>query len=247
MRARVDPMGDGIYRVAVTVPGSPITYNQFVIDDERPALVHTGTHQMYDEVRKAVALVLDPARLAYLVIPHFEADECGGMGRFAAAAHDAALVCSDAGAVLNLRGWDYAGEVLGVRDGDRIELGTHTLRFLETPHVHHWDSMMAIEESTGGLFTSDLFIQPDDQPPIVHEDLSEAMCRLYRESGIFAAAEPVLRVVDRIEGMAPRWVHPMHGGSLSAAMVPAFTRALRERSFAFEGRLFGREIPGLAG
>ena len=38
--------------------------------------------------------------------------------------------------------------VKGVRDGDTIDTGRHTLRFLETPHVHHWDSMMVFEEST---------------------------------------------------------------------------------------------------
>ena len=38
------------------------------------------------------------------------------------------------------------------------------------PHVHHWDSMMVVENTTGSLFPSDLFIQPDDQPPVVRED-----------------------------------------------------------------------------
>ena len=35
---------------------------------------------------------------------------------------------------------------------DSIDLGKHKLRFLETPHVHHWDSLMVVEETTGGLF-----------------------------------------------------------------------------------------------
>ena len=47
-----------------------------------------------------------------------------------------------------MRGWDYRGPVKGVRDGDVIELGEHRLRFIETPHVHHWDSMMVFEETT---------------------------------------------------------------------------------------------------
>src|SRR5205823_7056629 len=119
--------------------------------------------------------------------PHFEADECGGMSRFVKEAPGAVLVCSEVGSGVNLSGWDYAGPVKGVREGDVIELGEHALQFIETPHVHHWDSMMAFERSTGSLFPADLFIQPGEQPPVVREDLGGEMCHLYREVGIFAA------------------------------------------------------------
>jgi flavorubredoxin len=125
-----------------------------------------------------------------------------------------------------------------------IDLGEHKLRFLETPHVHYWDSMMVLEEKTGSLFPADLFIQPGDQPPIVRENLGKEMCQLYRELGIFAAAEPVLRVVDRLERLDLQWVHPMHGGSLPKEALPDYIRALQEETFAFEGKIFGRMIPG---
>ena len=242
--AQVDQVADGIYRISSFVPQKRLSFNQFLIDDERPALVHTGTYPMYDEVRAAVAQVLDPARLAYVVVPHFEADECGGMGRFVAEAPEAVLVCSAVGARINLWQWDYAGPVLGVEDGDAVELGRHRLRFLETPHVHHWDSLMAFEEATASLFPADLFLQPDDQPPVVREDLAAEMCAWYRAAGIFASEGPVRRVVDRLEPLAPAWAHPMHGGSVPAAALPDYVAALREEAFAFDGRLFGRELPG---
>ena len=101
----------------------------------------------------------------------------------------------------------------GFRDGQSIDLGKHRLRFIETPHVHHWDSMMVFEEMTGSLFPADLYIQWGDQPPIVQENLGREMCQGYRESGIFAAEETVLRVVDRLEKLDPQWIHPMHGGA----------------------------------
>jgi hypothetical protein len=100
--ARIDQVGDSIYRISVFTPEKRISFNQFVIDDERPALVHTGMYPMYEEVRAAVSQVLDPSRLAYVIVPHFEADECGGMGRFVAEAKQAVLVCSAAGARINL-------------------------------------------------------------------------------------------------------------------------------------------------
>ena len=115
---RLDPVAEGIYRIATFDPAHGITFNQFLIADDRPALIHTGPYQAYAAVRKAVSEVIDPATLAYVVVPHFEADECGGMGRFVAEAPRSVLVCSDVGRTVNLSGWDYSGPVRGVRDGD---------------------------------------------------------------------------------------------------------------------------------
>jgi flavorubredoxin len=244
-RTRVDEIVDGIHRICSTMTfddGLEFQFNQFLIDDQRPALIHTGMHQMYDSVRDAVAEVLDPAKLAYVILLHFEADECGGMDRFVAGAPNSALACSELSAVLNLSGWSYQGRVEGRRDADVIDLGTHRLRFLETPHVHHWDSMMLFDETTRSVFPSDLFIQAGDQPPTVTQDLGAEMCAYYREIGIFAHEEPVRSVVDRIEQLDPDWIHGMHGGSLGRETIPHFVRALREEPFGYQGKLLGREV-----
>ena len=61
----------------------------------------------------------------------------------------------------------------GFRDAETLDLGEHRLRFMETPHVHHWDSMMVMEETTGSLFPSDLYLQPGEQPAVTNENLAE--------------------------------------------------------------------------
>ena len=244
--ANIDEITQGVYRISTPpgTEGAPITFHQFLIDDEMPTLVHTGVHSEYDSIRKAIGEVLDPARLAYVVLLHFEGDECGGMDRFMAEAPQAQLVGSDMSAILNLTafGVDYVDRVRGVRDGDTIDLGAHTLSFIETPHVHHWDSMMVFEESTRSLFPSDLFIQPGDQPPVVNEDLSMEMCGFYREIGIFAHEDPVRTTIDRLVRMDPQWVHAMHGGTLTSEIFPRYVRTLREERFAFQGKTLGRPI-----
>jgi flavorubredoxin len=242
--ARIDEIVDGIYRISTVPKNSPIGFNQFLIDDEQPALVHTGMAPMYDDICSAIKQVLDPARLAHIILLHFEGDECGGMERFMEQAPNARLVGCELSAGLNLNSFDFAcqGRVVGKRDGDVIDLGRHKLRFLETPHVHHWDSMMVWEEKTRSLFPSDLFIQPGDQPPVIRENLSGAMCELYRQAGIFAHEDPVRSVVDRVERMQPEWIHAMHGGTLTREIFPRFTQTLREQPFAFQGKLLGRTL-----
>jgi flavorubredoxin len=246
MHTRIDHLTGGIYRISTWTPGSRITFNQFLIDDEQPALIHTGEYAFYANIRAAIAKVLDPARLAYIALLHWEGDENGGMDRFMADAPAAELVGSALSIQLNARGFGMTTRVRGFRDGETLSLGRHTLRFLETPHVHHWDSMMVVEEATNSLFPADLFLQPGDQPPVVTENLADRMCEAYRQVGIFAHEEPVRRVVDRIVALNPDWVHAMHGGTLTREALPAYTSALRRQEFAYCGLLLGRTVSSAA-
>jgi flavorubredoxin len=242
METRIDHITGGIYRISTMAEPFGITFNQFLIDDERPALIHTGEYGFYEPIRDAISEVLDPQRLAYVALLHWEGDENGGMDRFLADAPEAEVVGSALSIQLNARGFGVYERVRGFQDGETLELGRHTLRFLETPHVHHWDSMMVFEESTQSLFPADLYLQPGDQPPIVSENLSEAMLEVYRAVGIFAHEDPVRAVVDRLEALDAAWVHAMHGGTLTREAVPAFNRALREHEFGYRGMLLGREV-----
>ena len=61
--AQVSEIVEGIYRIC-----------------NPPTLIHTGFYESYDAVRAAVAEVVDPNGLAYVIFGHFEADECGGNG-----------------------------------------------------------------------------------------------------------------------------------------------------------------------
>ena len=239
---RIDEIVDGIYRISSWQEPYGITFNQFLIAGERPALIHTGMHHLYDGVRNAVGQVLDPAKLSCIVLLHWEGDENGGMEHFMRAAPQSELVGSLLSIQLNASGFGMSERVRGFRDGEMLDLGKHKLRFLETPHVHHWDSMMVIDETTRSLFPSDLFIQPADQPPIVSEDLSRPMLDLYRAAGIFAHEFPIRHVVDRLEKQNLEWIHPMHGGSFRQEQFAYYAGALRENDFAYHGMLLGREV-----
>lgn len=83
------------------------------------------------------------------------------------------LVCSRLSSQLNLTGWaNVPVNHISVWDNEVLSIGKRRLRFIMTPHVHHWDSMMVFEETTKSLFPSDLFIQPGKNKPVTTEDLS---------------------------------------------------------------------------
>ena len=127
---RIDHIVDRIYRISTFSPEFGITFNQFLIDDEQPALIHTGTYEHYEGVRSAIAEVLDPTRLAHIVLLHWEGDENGGMDRFMAQASESQLVGSALSIMLNASGFGLHARTQGFMDGQTLGLGAHRLRFL---------------------------------------------------------------------------------------------------------------------
>jgi len=72
------------------------------------------------------------------------------------------------------------------------------------------------------------------------------MIEVYRGIGIFAHENPVRAVVDRIEALAPAWIHAMHGASLTGDALHYYNEALREQDFAYNGILLGRDLNAVA-
>src|SRR3954465_4472941 len=105
MDTRIDHITGGIYRISAFDPGAGITFNQFLIDDAQPTLIHTGEWDRSGAIRGAICEVLDPATLAKIVLLHWEGDENGGMDRFMAEAPEAELVGSALSIVLNAHGF----------------------------------------------------------------------------------------------------------------------------------------------
>ena len=75
----ISEIKDGIYRIAGFVKDYGITFNQFLINDEQPTLIHTGPIGMYDKIEEKLKEVIPLEKLAYVAFLHFESDEWGGM------------------------------------------------------------------------------------------------------------------------------------------------------------------------
>ena len=99
----ISEITDGIYRISGFVNIYGITFNQFLIDDEKPMLIHTGPIGMYKNIEDKVKEVIPLQKLTYVSFLHFESDEWGGMEFLGST--NAKLVCSDLSSKLNLMGW----------------------------------------------------------------------------------------------------------------------------------------------
>jgi flavorubredoxin len=239
----ISEIKDGIYRIAGFVKDYGITFNQFLINDEQPTLIHTGPIGMYDKIEEKLKEVIPLEKLAYVAFLHFESDEWGGMEFLKAP--KAKLLCSDLSSKLNLMGWyNVPTDHISFWDSEVLKTGKRILRFIMTPHVHHWDSMMIFEDTTKSLFPSDLFLQPGQNKSVLSEDLSEAMIAAYREVGIFCSEEPVRNTTKRLMKLSPNMVFPQHGSCIDKSMFSKYTDAIMNNNFAYSGMLLGQKLEG---
>ncbi len=111
-----------------------------------------------------------------------------------------------------------------------------------TPHVHHWDSMMILEENTKALFTSDLFIQHGNNKSVTSDDYSESMINLYRGTVIFASEKFVKNTTKRLVELSPNMVYPMHGSCIDKSIFSKYTEAIIKNDFAYSGILLGQKL-----
>lgn len=224
MAPQVNEVAEDVFRVNMELPGRPVSYSFFVIRDEEPALVETGFRATFPETLEAVKTLVDVEALRYVVVPHLESDECGALNPFLAAAPSAVPVCSPIGrATLS----DLVDRPpLGVSEEDRLDLGRHRLGFLLTPYVHQWDSLLPFDETTGTLFSSDLFIEPGAGPAVTDRDLTDAMVGQSRALGIFPSRPHLDAALDKIEALGPTTL-ACHHGSVKAGQVQAYVDAMR--------------------
>ncbi|MGP3982080.1 hypothetical protein [Streptomyces sp. KR80] len=225
--AAVDEVAPDIFRInVVTVPDEDFTTSFFLIRDEAPTLVETGFRRAFDETREALAQVIDPATLRYLVVPHFEGDECGALNLFLEQAPHAVPVASPVGVAVNLG--DFAvRDPMAVDASSELDLGTHRLRFMITPYVHTWESMLPYDPTTGTVFCSDVFIGPEGGHPVTDADQSDVMIEMYKTVGIFPSRAHLDSALDKIEAVHPQTL-ACHHGSVKAARIGTYLQALRE-------------------
>ena len=244
MEATTTEIAPDVFRLSVTPPDSPVSFGAFLIRDEQPAMVETGMRGMYPLFHQAVADLIDPASLRYLIIPHFEMDECGSLNEFLAVAPEAEPVVSPVGASVTLPDFTDA-KPMTVGNGDTLNLGAKTLRIVLAPWVHYWDSLVVYDETDKLLFSSDLFMQMGDREPVTEEDRSDEVAECARFFGLLPSQAHLNQLLDRVEPLEIETLACHHGSVLQGDPAPYY-QALRQSAADIVDAPF-YEMQGAAG
>jgi flavorubredoxin len=219
MQCKVNEIAPDTYRLSTLHPDYGIQFNQILIDDDEPFLMHTGFKTMFQTTLAGLSSIIDPAKLRWIGFSHFESDECGALNEWFRMAPKAQAVCSFVGAMVNVN--DFADRApRALADNDVIETGRHRLRFLSTPHVPHaWDAGLFFDEIERTLLCSDLFFHPGDPEPLVESGIVDRAKDAIRGGldGPLANDLPYTPYTDstlqRLAALEPKTLATMHGCS----------------------------------
>ncbi|HEY5208519.1 MAG TPA: MBL fold metallo-hydrolase [Stellaceae bacterium] len=237
MDTRIDEIGDGIYRMATfaaTVGGPQgFTFCEFVIGGDEPMLFHCGHRQRFASGAAALARVMPVERLRWVGYSHAEADEAGALNEWLGAAPHATAVQGRIGCNIWLN--DTAiRPPRALKDGETIDLGGKTMRYIATPHLPHcWDAGLMFEETTGTLFCSDLFAQPGEVPLFSEGDIVDSGTAFEAASGSTSITPTTATLVRKLAALKPRKLALMHGPVYTGDAVAA----LNALADYYEGQL----------
>lgn len=136
-----------------------ISYNSYVIIDEKIAVLDTVDKNFGDKWLKNLSAVLGDKKPDYLVVHHMEPDHSANIARFMNVYPEATIVSSAAAfrMMQNFFGTAFENRRLLVGENDELSLGKHTLKFIAAPMVHWPEVIMSYEVSEKILFSADGF------------------------------------------------------------------------------------------
>jgi flavorubredoxin len=227
MATKTDEIAPGVYRFSTAVSGigpEPFTFNQFLVLADEPMMFHLGHRGFFGDVSAAVARVTPLERIRYVSFGHVEADECGSMNQWLAAAPNSQVVHGQTACQVSLT--DLADRPpRALADGEVIDLGGRRLRWIDTPHVPHgWEAGAMWEETGGVLFCGDLLTHGGDGPAITEGDIAGpaiAMEEMFHAMTMSPNSGAVLR---RLAGLKPATLAVMHGSSYRGDGAAMLTR-----------------------
>ena len=212
----VHEIADGIYRIntpATVVPGG-FSFNQYLILDEQPLLFHTGPRKMFPLVREALESIMPVGRLRFIALSHFEADECGSLNEWLAAAPHAMPLCSQVAAMVSVN--DFADRPAhAMADGAELALGSHSVKWLDAPHLPHgWETGYLMDTATKTMFCGDLFTQGGiGAAALTQDDILETSEAFRKPMDYFSHSTHTGELIAKLASELPSTLACMHGSA----------------------------------
>lgn len=135
-----------------------VSYNSYIIIDDKVALIDTVKHNSFDAYLGKVRCMLGGGKkIDYLIINHMEPDHSGSLRAMLDLYPEIKLVGNKKTVEFLQKFYGIAENIKVVGDGDELDLGSRKLKFYLTPMVHWPETMMTYEMKNRILFSGDAF------------------------------------------------------------------------------------------
>ena len=155
----VDDLDLDLFESQYVVPEG-MSYNSYVILDEKTAVLDTADGRKGDAWKANLAEALGDRQPDYLIVHHMESDHSALIAWMLERYPSVTLVATAAALKMLpqfFEGIALEGRTLAVKEGDTLCLGSHTLKFVMAPMVHWPEVMVSYEASEKILFSADAF------------------------------------------------------------------------------------------
>ena len=220
----VDDLDIDLFESQYVVPEG-MSYNSYLIDDEKIAVLDTADARKGEEWKKNLTAALNGRQPNYLVVHHMEPDHSALIAWMLETYPGVQLVCS-AQAVKMLsnffEGVDFTGRVMTVKEGDTLPLGKHTLQFIGAAMIHWPEVIMSYDTTDKVLFSADGFGKFGALVNETDDWACEARRYYFNICGKYGSQ--VQMVVKKMAALDVQTICPLHGPVLKGE---ALTEAVR--------------------
>ena len=155
----VDDLDIDLFESQYVVPEG-MSYNSYLIDDEKIAVMDTADRRKGEEWKANLKAALGNRQPDYLVAHHMEPDHSALIAWMLETYPGLQLVCSAQAAKMLtnfFEGFNFEGRVMTVKEGDTLSLGKHELKFITAAMVHWPEVIMSYDSTDKVLFSADGF------------------------------------------------------------------------------------------
>lgn len=219
-------MKDGVYWVGVRDPDLRIfdlimttdhgtSYNAYLVKGhEKTALIEVCEDEFFGEYVERIRHLVDPAKIDYLIMNHTEPDHSEAVARLLDLAPDITVFASQTALqfLKEITNRNFAAHE--IKDGEELDLGGKTLRFINAPFLHWPDTMFTYLIEDEILFTCDVFGSHYPDERLFNDSMEDDFVGPYKDyfDAIISPFKPYAReALDKIENLALDMVAPGHG------------------------------------
>ena len=188
-----------------------ISYNSYLIKDEKIAIMDTADNRKIDEWLGNLRTALDGRTPDYLVVQHMEPDHAGCIAEILEE-YPAIKIVASARAIQMMpqffEGKDFSQNTIAVKEGDTLSLGEHTLQFFMAPMVHWPEVMVTYDKKDKVVFSADGF---GKFGALSHEEDWACEARRYYFNICGKYGGPVQALLKKLATLDVECICPLHG------------------------------------
>ncbi len=191
------------------------SYNSYVVKgNDKIAVIETVKGKFFQDFKEHLTTLINPSEIDYIILNHMEPDHSGSIGEILKLAPGAKIVVSKTGEHFIKNILNYDMDILKVGDGDSLDLGGKTLKFISAPFLHWPDSMFTYLAEDRILFDCDVLGSHYADPALFGDLTSTDFFndfKYYYDHIMRPFKRYVIQAMDKLKDYPLKIVAPGHG------------------------------------